>query len=390
MRGLRSMFPVRGQLTVDRGSRERVSRSWIRRLCQLSTVCCLLASSAFSATGEVLGGHEGWLDRMGAGVRELGRGNTGTALEGASPAAFWNPALLPFIRTSEAAAGAEVRSLGRTGGFLSLQGRVASNLGLGAAVVHRGDYSVQAYDANEKDIGYAEPRALATFFGMGMRTSRRNSLGISLMAYTSMLDLQQGVGEVDFIGGVNLGWYRRYDSLNAANLVPDSWTGLRGFADFFSGSFSTALVVRNLGLNSRLSAEFEQSVETGESGPLAGFGSTSGDFFPKTLVLAGEWRKRMWNRAFTLSGEVMDYQLKSSAFTPNPAFHAQAARLGLECEVAEKTHLRVGLDRLNPTIGLGYGYRLNRRRVIQFDYALTMERGLMTFNPYAVGIKTAF
>jgi hypothetical protein len=123
---------------------------------------------------------------------------------------------------------------------------------------------------------------------------------------------------------------------------------------------------------------------------MAGFGSTSGDFFPKTLVVAGEWRKRMWNLPFALSGEVMDYQLKSSLFTPNPAFHAQAARVGLECEVAERTHLRAGLDRLNPTIGLGYGYKVNRRRVIQFDYALTMERGLMTFNPYAFGVKTVF
>ena len=36
---------------------------------------------------EVLGGHEGWLDRMGGGIRELGMGNTGTASEEAMPAA---------------------------------------------------------------------------------------------------------------------------------------------------------------------------------------------------------------------------------------------------------------------------------------------------------------
>ena len=353
-------------------------------------VLTLLPVASFAANGEVLGGHEGWLDRMGAGVRELGRGNTGTALEGASPAAFWNPALLPFMRKAEAAMGADVRSQDRNGGFLSLQGRVASNLGLGAAIVNRGDYNVQAYDENEKDIGYARPQSFATYFGMGMRTSRRNAFGASLLVYSSSLDLQEGVGEVDFVGGVNLGWYRRYDSLNAANLVPVSWSRLRRFANFFSGSFSSAIVVRNLGLNSRLSAEFEQSVSTGEVDPVFGFGSTAEDFFPKTLVVAGEWRKTMWDRGFTLSGEIMDYQLKSSLFTPNPAFHKQAVRLGLECDVAERTQLRIGLDRLNPTIGFGYGYRVNRRRLIQFDYALTMERGLMTFNPYAFGIKTAF
>jgi len=327
---------------------------------------------------------------MGAGVRELGRGNTGTALEGASPAAFWNPALLPFIRKTEGAVGADVRSQDRNGGFVSLQGRVASNLGLGGALLNRGDYNVRAYDKDENDIGVARPQAFATYFGAGVRTSRRNAFGASLLVYSSTVAVQGGVGDVNFVGGVNLGWYRRYDSLNAANLVPESWTRVREFAGFFSGSFSSAVVIRNLGLNPRLSAEFDPSVSTGEQDAFGGFGSTSSDFFPKTLVVAGEWRKNLWSRNFTLSGEVMDYQLKQQLFTPDPAFHSQAARVGVECEVAERTYLRAGMDRLNPTIGLGYGYRVNRRRVITFDYALTMERGIMTFNPYAFGIKTEF
>jgi hypothetical protein len=396
MMGLRRLLPVRSQMTDDglqikAGQETMLASSFghlssvIRHLWTVS-ILCVVPLSSFA--GEILGGHEGWLDRMGAGVRELGRGNTGTALEGASPAAFWNPALLPFIRKTEVSVGADIRSQDRNGGFVSLQGRVASNLGLGAGLVNRGDYNVQAYDENENDIGYARPQAYATYFGMGMRTSRRNALGVSLLVYSSSLELQDGVGEVDFVGGINLGWYRRYDSLNAANLVPASWTGIRRVADFFSGSFSSAVVVRNLGLNPRLAAEFEQSV-AGEDGPF-GFGSTAGDFFPKTLVVAGEWRKNVWNRPFTLSGEVMDYQLKKDFFTADPASHKQAARVGLECEVAERTYLRAGMDRLNPTIGLGYGYRMSRRQVIQFDYALTMERGIMTFNPYAFGIKTAF
>jgi|GEM_PF-423912 len=357
----------------------------------LGTLYCVFSVPSFAASPEVLGGHEGWLDRMGAGVRELGRGNTGTALEGASPAAYWNPALLPFIRKTEGALGADVRSQDRNGGFVSLQGRVASNLGLGGGVINRGDLNVQAYDKDENDIGFARPQAFATYFGVGMRTSRRNALGASLLVYTSQLDLGGGTGKVNFVGGINLGWYRRYDSLNAANLFPESWTSTRAVADFFSGSFSSAVVVRNLGLNPRLSAEFDQSVSDGQPDPFGGFGGgTSSDFFPKTLVIAGEWRKNLWDRNFTLSGEFMDYQLKPQIFTPNPAFHAQAARVGVECELAERTYLRAGMDRLNPTIGLGYGYRVNRRRVITFDYALTMERGIMTFNPYAFGIKTEF
>jgi hypothetical protein len=313
----------------------------------------------------VLGGHEGWLDRMGAGVRELGRGNTGTALEGASPAAYWNPALLPFLRKPQIALGADVRSLGRTGGFVGFQGRAAANLGLGAAVINRGDYGVQAYDENENDIGYARPQAFATFFGMGMRTSRRNALGASLLVYSSAMDIN-GVGDVDFIGGVNLGWYRR---------VTDS--------------LSVAVTVRNLGFNPRMSAEFDQTVSTGDEDAF-GFGATSGDFFPKTLVVAAEWRRTLWNMPFTFAGEIMNYQLTNELVSADPAYHSQAARVGVECGIAEGTHLRVGLDRLNPTFGFGYAYKWSRRRTIQFDYALTMERGIMTFNPYAAGIKTEF
>ena len=43
-----------------------------------------------------LGGFDGFVERMGAGVRELGRGNTGTADTASMPAAYWNPALLGF------------------------------------------------------------------------------------------------------------------------------------------------------------------------------------------------------------------------------------------------------------------------------------------------------
>ena len=348
----------------------------------------LTIAEIFAASQEVLGGHEGWLDRMGAGVRELGRGNTGTALSDAAPAAYWNPALLPFYRKTYGAMGGEVRSLDRTGGYLSLQGPVANNLGLGVGLVNRGDLGIRAYDENENPVGTARPQAWATYFGAGMRTSRRNAFGATLQVYASTLDVSNGVGDVHFVGGVNLGWYRRYDSLSLASLVPDALPRLQRIADMFSGAFSTAVVVRNLGINQNLSADFDQTV-TGED---VGFGSasSSADFFPKTIVLAGEWRRRLYDRNVAFAAELLDYQLKNTLFTADPAAHTQALRLGAEAEVAEKTYLRAGLDRLNPTFGLGYTYRWSRARTITFDYALILERGATTFNPYAVGLKTSF
>jgi hypothetical protein len=386
--GVGSRYPVPGT------QKTRKANFGFRFFWVLSTVYCVLAfpaSTVFAAEKEILGGHEGWLDRMGAGVRELGRGNTGTALADASPAAFWNPALLPFYRKTELAAGADVRSLDRNGGFLSFQGPVANNLGLGAGLVNRGDYYIPAYDENEQPLGVARPQAWATYFGAGMRTSRRNAFGATLLLYASTLDVGNGIGDVDFVGGVNLGWYHRFDTLNLAALVPESWPRLRKTAAALSGSVSTGVVIRNLGLNGRLSSEFDQTVTANALESSSEFQASVGnDFFPKTLVLAAEWRNRLWHRNWTVAAEVMDYQLKNTLFTPNGAFHAQAMRLGVECEVAERTFFRAGMDRLNPTVGLGYAYRWSRARTITFDYALMFERGITTFNPYAAGIKTNF
>ena len=350
------------------GSREEIRDAKVScgsRAVQLAFAVTLAVSSA-ALSGEVLGGYEGWLDRMGAGVRELGRGNTGTALQDAAPASYWNPAVLPFFRRTVGAAGAEIRSLDRNGGYLSLQGPVANNLGLGLSIVNRGDLALRAYDRNEAYAGTARPQAYATWLGAGVRTSRRNALGASLQLYASTLDIEGGIGDVDYVGGLNLGWYRRV-----------------------SDSLSVAVVVRNLGFNGRLSSEFEQTVTGRSLG--AGFDlSSSRDFFPKTLVVAAEWRTRLLDRPIAVAGEVLDYQLSNDLVSFDPGHHSLAARVGGEWEIAERTHVRLGLDRLNPTFGFGYAYRWSRARVIQFDYALILERGATTFNPYAAGIKTTF
>ena len=301
---------------------------------------------------------------MGAGVRELGRGNTGTALLDASPAAYWNPALLPFRRKPELGFGAELRSLDRNGGFVSFQGRLAGNLGVGLAVVNRGDLDISAYDRNENPIGTARPQSFASFLGLGIRTSRRNSLGATVQWYSSNLDVGEGVGNIVFVGGFNLGWYRRFgDSLNVA------------------------VVVRNLGINTDLSSDFDQTVLGEDTGP--GFNASATDFFPKTLVVAAEWRKTFWSRPWAFSGEVLDYQLKRNLIVMDANFHQQALRLGAEWEVAERVHLRTGMDKGNITFGFGYAYRWGRR-LLHFDYALIMERGWTTFNPYAAGFRTEF
>ncbi len=324
----------------------------------------LLGSFGFATEEEVLGGHEGWMDRMGAGIHELGRGNTGTAMLEAAPAAFWNPAVLPFSRKTQFGMGADLRSLDRKGGFISLQGALTGNLAVGLGILHRGDFNVVAYDADEKPVGTARPQAFGSYLGMGLRTSRKNAVGVSIQSYSSNMDVGQSYGDVTFVGGVNLAWFRRWgDSLN------------------------TAVVLRNLGLNQDLSADYDQIV-LGD-GNNTGFETTAKDFFPKTLVVAVEWKKSLWKRPWAFSLEAIDYQLKRNLYVVDANFHRQALRLGVEWEIVDRVQFRGGMDRGNLTMGFGYVYPWGRRK-LKFDYALVMERGLLTFNPYAAGLRTEF
>lgn len=319
------------------------------------------SAASFATEREILGGHEGWLDRMGAGIRELGMGNTGTANEEAMPAAYWNPAVIPFNRMTAVGIGADMRSLDRNGGFAGIQGRVASNLGMGVAMVNRGDYNVQAYDRDEKSLGTARPQSIGSFVGVGLKTSRTNAFGAAVQWYHSNLDIGGGIGDVNVIGIVNLGWYRRW-----------------------SERLRTAVAIRNLGLNADLSARFDQTTETGEDA--GGFDHNSTDFLPKTLVGAVFYADTLWNRRWDLALEVMDFQLKDRFYVVDADFHHVDFRLGVDCHVTEAIHVRGGYDRGNLSLGFGYALPWGRRN-LALDYAVVMERGFLTLNPFALGLR---
>lgn len=323
-----------------------------------------IAPDSQASTEELLGAHEGWLDRMGGGIRELGRGNTGTSLEDAAPAAYWNPAVLGFMRRTQIALGTDIRTADRVGGFASVQGRAAGNLGYGLGVLHRGDFDVTAYDSDERSIGTARPQAIAAYLGLGLRTSRSNAFGVSVGWYSQYLDVGDGVGDVNTIGFVNLGWYRR-----------------------FGEHWRTAVVIRNLGIDADLNAGFDQ-VTLGEENA-GGFARTSSDFWPKTLVVAGTYADTLAGRPAELSLEILDYQLKPALYSLDANFHAQRLRIGGEWEAWPDLRVRTGMDGLNVSAGFGYTFRF-RRRPVRFDYAITLEREVWTVNPMAVGLRYDF
>ncbi len=320
-----------------------------------------LASAAGATSPEILGGHEGWLDRMGGGIRELGMGNTGTASEEAMPAAFWNPAILPFNRQTAVGVGADVRSLQRNGGYAGVQGRVAANMGFGVGLLNRGDWNVPAYDADEKPLGTARPQALGSYLGLGVKSSRSNSFGAAVQWYSYDLDLGGGTGNVNVIGIFNLGWYKRWGN-----------------------DLKTAVVVRNLGLNADLSADFDQTTLTNEDAQ--GFERTASDFMPKTLVAAVFYTSHAFGKTLDLSAEALDYQLKRELYSSDANFHTQALRLGADWHVTDQLNARAGMDQGNVSAGFGFAFPWGRRKLI-FDYAIVAERGFLTINPFAVGFR---
>lgn len=332
---------------------------------RLSALSLLAWAGLAQATErEVLGGHEGWLDRMGGGIRELAMGNTGTASEESNPASYWNPAVLPFNRETTVGLGADMRSLQRNGGYAGIQGRVAGNMGIGLGILNRGDYGVKAYDADEKPIGTARPQSLGSYLGVGVKTSRSNSFGAAVQWYSSNMDLPGSVGNINVIGIFNLGWYKRWGN-----------------------DLKTAVVIRNLGISKNLSAEFDQTTLTGEDA--SGFDHTATDFFPKTLVAAVFYSTTAGTKPIDLAFELMDFQMKNEIFVTDANFHTQDFRLGLDVHYTPDFSIRAGYDRGNLSAGFGYILPWGKRR-LAFDYALVAEKGLLTVNPFAVGLRFAF
>lgn len=307
-----------------------------------------------------LGGYGGVMDRMGAGVRELGSGNTGTASILAMPAPYWNPAALAFSSHLLSGFGSDVRLLNRNGGYAAIQGRVAPNMGLGLGLINRGDYNVSVRDKDENMLGTARPQALGSYLGMGVKTSRKNAFGVTLQWYNSTLDLD-GSGDINTIGMFNLGWLR-----------------------IWGKSLQTAIVARNLGMNPDLSARFD--LVTLQASNEADLNRSGKDFFPKTLVLAAAWSFRLYARDMNVFFELLDFQLEDKFLEFDGERHAVDVRLGADWKILPFTTVRSGYDRGNYTCGFGYEWKLGPR-VLEFNYALVVEKNVYLINPFAVDFR---
>lgn len=329
-----------------------------------------LAVALWADKQATLGGTDGFVERMGAGARELGRGNTGGADTGSAPGAYWNPGLLGMRRDLALSLGGENRDLDRAGGYLGVESGAGKRMGVGMAVLFRGDRDFQVISDDDEDLGTAQPWFMMAYVGMGYRLSRIDGIGFSFSFSYDNLDLASHYTDADMVDAyqspvaLNLGWYREWNA---------RWT--------------SGVVVRNLGLNSKLSASWQRNPSRDNSL------STTEAYRPKVLQVSLGYHAPLFGRKTNLWLDVLDYQVADTLLVFDPDWHIWKSRLGIETEVIPQGMVRLGLEDRNPSLGLGYTFlvRWDRKRIpIALDYALLYEWDAELWNPLSFSLSTRF
>ena len=342
-------------------------RSASKDLGLIFVMLLLLTASAFAGKKATLGGFDGFVERMGAGTRELGRGNTGSADTASMPAAYWNPAILGFRENFVYNLNAEKRDLDRMGGSLGLETKVGRRMGVGFAMLYRGDLNFDVINEDDETMGTATPYFTMMYLGFAYRATRRDAFGISLsMSYDNMdiSEYYEGIELVDDYRSpvtLNLSWLRQWN---------DKW--------------STSVVIRNLSFSENLSAKWSKNTSTDNS-----VESTDG-VRPKVLQIGVGYRSRIAGMPVYAWMEALDYQIADTLLAFDPDLHVWTGRVGFECEVIPDGTLRLGMDDLDWTVGAGYKFQIRigkKKYPFDVNYALIYETEAGIWTPLSFGLR---
>ena len=281
-----------------------------------------------------LGGFDGFVERMGAGVRELGRGNTGSADTASMPGAFWNP---------------------------------GKRMGVGFAMLYRGDRDFKVIDDDDETMGTAKPFFSMFYLGFAYRATRQDAFGLSLSMSYDNLDVAQYFEGIDMEDSfrspvtINLAWFRQWN---------EKW--------------SSSVVIRNLSFSKNLSAKWTKNPSKDNS-----LASTEG-VRPKVLQIGLGYRSKILGKPVYAWMEALDYQVADTLLAFDPQLHVWTGRVGFECEIVPKATLRVGMDDLNWMLGAGYKFeiRVGRRKFpIEVNYAFLYETSAGLWSPFSLGLR---
>ncbi|MCK9183716.1 MAG: hypothetical protein M0P13_12700 [Fibrobacteraceae bacterium] len=327
------------------------------------------ATISFADKKANLGGFDNFVERMGAGSRELGRGNTGSADTSALPGAYFNPAILGFRNSVEYSLAAEKRDLDRAGGSLGIEGRIGSRMGIGAAVLYRTDLDFTVINDDDEDVGTARPYFTITYVGLGYRLTRKDAIGVSFALSYDNMDVSDSYEGADLVDGyqspvtLNLGWLREWN---------EKW--------------SSSIVIRNLSFSKNLSATWTRNASTDNSV------SESEGVRPKVLQIGLGYHSKLLGRPISSWMEAIDYQIADTLLAFDPDLHVWTGRFGMEWEAIPDGLLRFGFDDSNYTLGLGYRFsvRLGKHRYpFEINYALIYESEADLWDPLSFGLRGA-
>lgn len=314
-----------------------------------------------------LGSFDGFVERMGAGTREMGRGNTGTADTASMPGAYWNPAILGFRENLNYTLNADKRDLDRMGGNLGLEGKVGKRMGIGFAMLYRGDLDFDVINDDDETIGTATPLFTMMYLGFSYRATRRDALGFSLSMSYDNLDISEHMEGYEIVDDyrspvtINLGWLRQWNA-----------------------NWSASVVIRNLSFSKNLSAKWSRNTSSDNSLP-----STEG-VRPKVLQIGIGYRSHIMGKPVSAWMEAIDYQVADTLLAFDPQLHVWTGRVGFECEILEGGTIRLGMDDLNYTVGLGYKFNVRigkKKYLFDVNYALLYETDAGLWNPLSFGLR---
>lgn len=329
--------------------------------------CCAMPSFAWDHKKATLGSFDGFVERMGAGARELGRGNTGTADTATMPAAYWNPAILGFRENLNLFISGEGRELDRAGGSLGIETKVGKRMGVGFAMLYRGDLAFDVVDDDDQTLGTATPYFTMMYLGFAYRATRRDAFGLSLSMSYDNLDISEYFEGIELVDDyrspmtVNLSWLRQWN---------EKW--------------STSVVIRNLSFSKNLSARWTKNTSTDNT-----VASTEG-VRPKILQVGLGYRSKIKDKPVYAWMEAIDYQVADTLLAFDPDRHLWTGRVGFECEIIPNGTIRVGMDDLDFTFGAGYKFdvRIGKKKYpLDVNYALIFESGAGLFGPASISVR---
>lgn len=338
-----------------------------RALGIVALALCSAIPSFASSKKATLGGFDGFVERMGAGTRELGRGNTGSADTASSPAAYWNPAILGFRENFTYTLNAEKRDLDRMGGSVGVETKVGKRMGVGFAMLYRGDLAFDVINEDDETMGTASPYFTMMYLGFAYRATRRDAFGLSLSMSYDNLDVGEYFEGIELVDDyrspvtINLSWLRQWNS-----------------------KWSSSVVIRNLSFSENLSAKWTKNTSTDNS-----VASTEG-IRPKVLQIGLGYRSKIAGKPVYAWMEAIDYQVGDEFLAFDPDLHVWTGRVGFEWEAIQNGTLRLGMDDLDLTVGAGYKFEIRigkKKYPFDVNYALIYETEAGLWTPLSFGLR---